>query len=137
MLSLPQVSSSFHTQPEAEHNKAAASPGGHGKLTEANEFSYTLHANCRDIAGMCSSFTTYLTSLYWHFFFHLIFIVFFPLPFSPLMPRSSQQSPHCCPCPWVLFPFCSIPQVYYFNYIEQEFDFITGVLVSLASLFSS
>ena len=39
------------------------------------------------------------------FFFDLIFIVFFPLPFSPHVPSSPQQSPHCCPCPWVLFPF--------------------------------
>ena len=34
----------------------------------------------------------------------------FPLPFSPLVsPCGSPQLPHCCPCPWVLFPFCSIP----------------------------
>ena len=42
-------------------------------------------------------------------FSHLIFIVFSPLPFSPLMPPNPQQSPLCCPCPWVLLPFCSIP----------------------------
>ena len=34
--------------------------------------------------------------------FYLIFIVFFPLPFSSYIPPSPQQSPHCCPCPWVL-----------------------------------
>ena len=38
-----------------------------------------------------------------------IFIVFFPLPFSPLTLPPLQQSPHCCPCPWVPFPFCSVP----------------------------
>ena len=31
------------------------------------------------------------------------------LPFSPLIPPTPQQSPHCSPCPRVLFPFCSIP----------------------------
>ena len=36
-------------------------------------------------------------------------VVFFPSPFSPLIPHSPLQSPHCCPCPWVLFPFPSIP----------------------------
>ena len=35
--------------------------------------------------------------------------VFFLLPFNPLLPTSPLQSPHCCPCPWVLFPYCSIP----------------------------
>ena len=40
---------------------------------------------------------------------NLIFIVFFPLPFTSLIPPTPQQSPHCCPCPWVLFPFCSVP----------------------------
>ena len=30
--------------------------------------------------------------------FDLTFIVFFPLPFSPLIPSSPQQSPPCCPC---------------------------------------
>ena len=45
------------------------------------------------------------------FFFNLIFIVFFfPLPFSTLLPHSTEQSPHCCPCPRVLFPFCLIPR---------------------------
>ena len=39
-----------------------------------------------------------------------ILIVNFPLPFSPLIsPPLPQQSLHCCPCPWLLFPFCSIP----------------------------
>ena len=42
-------------------------------------------------------------------FLNVIFITFFPLPFIPLIPLSPQQSPHCCPCPRVLFPFCSIP----------------------------
>ena len=41
--------------------------------------------------------------------FYVIFIIFFPLPLSPLIPPSPQKSPHCCPCPWVLLPFCSIP----------------------------
>ena len=35
------------------------------------------------------------------FWFNL-YCIFFPLPFSP------QQSSYCCPCPWVLFPFCLI-----------------------------
>ena len=42
------------------------------------------------------------------FFLNLVFIVFFPLPFSPLILPSPQQSPHCCLCPQILFPFCSV-----------------------------
>ena len=40
----------------------------------------------------------------------IIFTVFFPLPFSsPILPFTPPpQLPHCCPCPWVLFPFCSV-----------------------------
>ena len=41
------------------------------------------------------------------FIFYLIFIVFFPLPCSPLI-TYPQQSPYYCPCPWIFFPFCSI-----------------------------
>ena len=37
------------------------------------------------------------------------FIVFFPLPFSSLIPLHPLQSPHCCPCSWIVFPFCSVP----------------------------
>ena len=44
------------------------------------------------------------TDLYIHNLYYI-----FPLPFSPFIPSSPQQSPHYCPCPWVLFPFCSIP----------------------------
>ena len=45
------------------------------------------------------------------FFFRNYFFflkVIFPSPFSLLIP-SPPQSLHCCPRPWVLFPFCSIP----------------------------
>ena len=42
-------------------------------------------------------------------FSHESFLYFFPLPFSPLITPYSQQSLHCCPCPRVLFPFCSLP----------------------------
>ena len=42
------------------------------------------------------------------FSFVLIFtVLFFPSPFSALIFPSPQPSPHCCPCPWVLFPFSS------------------------------
>ena len=44
-----------------------------------------------------------------HFFNYKIFIIYFPLPFNPLIRPSPQQSPHCWPCPQVLFPFCSVP----------------------------
>ena len=33
----------------------------------------------------------------------------FSLPFSLLILLFPLQSPHCCPCPWVLFPFGSAP----------------------------
>ena len=35
-------------------------------------------------------------------------VALFPLPCSLHIPLS-QQSPHCCPCPWVLFPFLFNP----------------------------
>ena len=38
-----------------------------------------------------------------------IFVLFFSLPFCPLMSPSIPQSPHCCPCPGVLLLFCLIP----------------------------
>ena len=41
--------------------------------------------------------------------FDFIFIVFFLLLLSTLIHSSPQKLPHCCPCPWVLFPFCSVP----------------------------
>ena len=43
-------------------------------------------------------------------FFSDFFIIVFPLPFILPIAASPQQSPHCCPYPWVLFSFCSIPQ---------------------------
>ena len=43
------------------------------------------------------------------FFFNLFIFVIFPLPFNPLKLPAPLQSPHCCPCPWVLFSFSSIP----------------------------
>ena len=36
-------------------------------------------------------------------------IVFFHYHLVPLSPTHALQSPHCCPCPWVLSPFCSVP----------------------------
>ena len=41
-------------------------------------------------------------------FFNIYFYCIFPLPFIPLTPYLPPQSPHCFPCPWVYFPFCSI-----------------------------
>ena len=38
-----------------------------------------------------------------------LYCIFFPWSSSPLTPSFPQQSPHCCPCPWVLFSFSSIP----------------------------
>ena len=35
-------------------------------------------------------------------------LYFFPLAYIPLTLPCPVQSPHCCPCPWVLFPFGSI-----------------------------
>ena len=61
----------------------------------------------------------FFKSLLWHSIamwcliplsFAMSFIDLFPLPFSPLIPPS-PQSPHCFPCPWVLFLFCSIPHL--------------------------
>ena len=43
------------------------------------------------------------------FFYSVIFVILFSLPLSPLIPAFPLQSPHCCPCPWVLFPFYSTP----------------------------
>ena len=42
-------------------------------------------------------------------FFQFFKCIFFLLPFSPLTPSLPQQSPHCCLCPWVFFPFSLIP----------------------------
>ena len=36
-------------------------------------------------------------------------LYFFPFPCSPLICPCTQQTPHCGPCPSVLFPFCSNP----------------------------
>ena len=47
-----------------------------------------------------------LLFIYMSFIFNLIFIAFFHYLLVPLY--CPQQSPHCCPCPWVLFLFCSI-----------------------------
>ena len=47
-------------------------------------------------------------------FFDLLFIVFFPLPFSPLILPSPQQSPHWYPSPWVLSPFYSLT-IFFWN----------------------
>ena len=48
------------------------------------------------------------------YFWQFIFIVFFHYHLSlhtlyQLPPPLSPQWRHCCPCPWVLFVFCSIP----------------------------
>ena len=46
------------------------------------------------------------------FFFFLVYLLyFFPLSFTPLIALSPLQSPHCCPCPWVLFPSTPPPVV--------------------------
>ena len=58
------------------------------------------------------------------FTFFKLFLYFFPLPFSPIIPTSPpQQSPHCCPCPWVLFP-CSIlyPLTFHINFSTLVFE---------------
>ena len=39
------------------------------------------------------------------FYFYCIFPITIYSPYTPF----PLQSPHCCPCPWVLFPFCSVP----------------------------
>ena len=43
----------------------------------------------------------------------LFFIVFFSIaiypPYSLFHLHSTLQAPHCCPCPWVLFIYRSIP----------------------------
>ena len=44
-----------------------------------------------------SSLEKYLFRCSVHFLFNLHCI--FPLPFSPFIPHSPQQPPHCCPCP--------------------------------------
>ena len=54
-----------------------------------------------------SLYILFLLTFSYFIYFYLIFTVFFPLPFSTLVSPSPQQSAHCCPCPWVLFPFCS------------------------------
>ena len=59
---------------------------------------------------------TYFTSftLFFYMFLTVFFHLFFPLPFNSLIPSSTSTYhppptiPHCCPCLWVLFPFCSI-----------------------------
>ena len=38
-----------------------------------------------------------------------MFFWIFPITIQFPYALSPQQSPRCCPCPWVLFPFCSIP----------------------------
>ena len=44
-----------------------------------------------------------------YLFLLLLFYCIFPMNiYSPYTP-SPLQSPHCCPCPWVLIHFCSIP----------------------------
>ena len=49
-------------------------------------------------------------SIFLFFSFFLVFyILFFPLPFSPLILPYPQQSPPCCPCLWVPFHFCPMP----------------------------
>ena len=42
------------------------------------------------------------------FFFWKNYCIF-PLSFNSLIPPSPLPSPHCCPCLWDLFPFCSTP----------------------------
>ena len=42
---------------------------------------------------------------FFKFNLYCIFPITIYTPYNP----SPQQSPHWCPCPWVLFPFCSIP----------------------------
>ena len=37
-------------------------------------------------------------------FLFSLYCIFSITIYSPY-PSSPQQSPHCCPCPWVLFPF--------------------------------
>ena len=76
------------------------------------------------------------------FFYHIIFIIFFPLPFSPLIPPSPQQSPLCCLRPWVLFPFCSIPPYPKFPtppscHLLSIYESISVLLVSSVCLLDS
>ena len=63
----------------------------------------------------------------------LISIVFFPLPLSPLIPPSPLQSPHCCP--WILFPFFSMPPPYFPTFaviLLSIYEFVSILLVSSA-----
>ena len=69
--------------------------------------------------------------------------IFFPLPFSPLIPASFQQSPHCCTCPWVLFTFCYNPStpnlprlaVIPLSIYESVPIFLIGPVCSLDSIY--
>ena len=58
------------------------------------------------VLSLFQTFITHCSILM--YLFNLIFIVFFPLPFKSPYTSSCQQSPHCCPCPWVFFSFCSV-----------------------------
>ena len=67
----------------------------------------------------CDLEFNYLCFLMLHFysttfsFWFNIYCIFSPLPFSPLIPPSFQQSTHHCLCPWVLFPFLLKPSAPY------------------------
>ena len=54
----------------------------------------------------CVHFYLFILSI-----FYCIFSISISLPFIPLIYHAllHPQSPHCCPCPGVPFPFCSIP----------------------------
>ena len=49
----------------------------------------------------------WLISIMLFIFIFSFLLYFFRYHLVPLYPFP-QQSPHCCPCSWVLFPFCSI-----------------------------
>ena len=47
--------------------------------------------------------------LFFLFYYILSIMIYPPFTLFHLHPLLPQQSPHCWPRPWVLFPFCSIP----------------------------
>ena len=48
-----------------------------------------------------SNYNLALNFLLYFFHYHLVSLI----PLNTPLPR---QSLHCCPCPWILFPFCSV-----------------------------
>ena len=48
-----------------------------------------------------------------------VFPIFLPLLLSTQMPHSLRQSPHNCPCPWVM-PLCSLITIYTMLYLDPH-----------------